>query len=148
MDLSITGGTVAGMLSAIVIGIIAIIVVMRSLYAQRSANVSTDAASQSSKSPLDARTKYPWADAFKYSGTFFNLGLALALGLTILAFSWTQYEEEVYIPDDALVFDEEIEIEPPRTAEPPPPPPPPPPPVIEEVPDETVLEEEEGEFVD
>ena len=118
-----TGGTVAGLLSAIIVRVIAIIiVVMKSIYAQRSANVPTDSASQSSKSPLDARTKYPWADAFKYSGIFLQPLLALALGLTILAFSWTQYEEEVYIPDDALVFDEEIEIEPPRTAEPPPPP--------------------------
>jgi protein TonB len=59
------------------------------------------------------------------------------------------YEQQVEIPDDALVMDEEIEIEVPRSAEPPPPPPPPPPPVIEEVPNELVLEaEDDFEFVD
>ncbi|MCB0598446.1 MAG: energy transducer TonB, partial [Phaeodactylibacter sp.] len=98
MDVSITGGTLGGLVFAIIAGIIAIIVVMKSVYAQRASKGPQDAASQSSKSPLDSRTKYPWADAFKYSGTFFNLGLVLALGLTVLAFGWTQYEEEVYIP--------------------------------------------------
>lgn len=38
-------------------------------------------------------------------------------------------------PDDALTYDEEIEMEPPRTGEPPPPPP-----IIEEVPDEEIEE--------
>ena len=41
--------------------------------------------------------------------------------LTVLAFSWTSYPDEIYIPDDALEMDEDIEVEPPRTAEPPPP---------------------------
>ena len=99
-------------------------------------------------SKLAARVKYPEVNAFNLSGPLFKFGLATALGLTLLALSWTQYEKPVYIPDDALLLDEEIEIEPPRTAEPPPPPPPPPPPVIEEVPEEEILEEEEPEFMD
>jgi protein TonB len=76
------------------------------------------------------------------------MGLAVAMGVTLLTISWTQYEKPVYIPDDALLIDETIDIEPPRTAEPPPPPPPPPPPVIEEVPDEEILEEEVEDFKD
>ena len=100
------------------------------------------------KSPLLARVKYPEVDAFKFSGYILRFGIAAAIAFVILAFNWTQYEPEVYIPDDALVFDEEIEIEPPRTAEPPPPPPPPPPPVIEEVPEEEIIEEEQPEFMD
>jgi protein TonB len=100
------------------------------------------------ESPLVARVKYPEVDAFRFSGPILNFGIAAALAFSILAFNWTQYEEEVFIPDDALMLDEEIEIEPPRTAEPPPPPPPPPPPVIEEVPDEEIIEEEEPVFMD
>jgi TonB family protein len=99
-------------------------------------------------SPLKGRAKYPDVDSFKNTGLFFRFGLALALLMTLLAMSWTQYETAVYIPDDAMLLDEDIEIEPPRTAEPPPPPPPPPPPVIEEVPEEEILEEDEEEFMD
>lgn len=99
-------------------------------------------------SPLKGRAKYPDVDSFSNTGVFFRFGLAVALAITLLAMSWTQYETEVYIPDDAMELDEDIEIEPPRTAEPPPPPPPPPPPVIEEVPEEEILEEEEQEFMD
>ncbi|MDV7398014.1 hypothetical protein RZS08_41820, partial [Arthrospira platensis SPKY1] len=98
------------------VAVVALILVMRTIYTKRSAGASTQNASAGS-SPLEARTKYPWADVFRYSGTFFNLGLALSLALVVLAFSWTQYEDTVFIPDDALTFDEEIEIEPPRTAE-------------------------------
>lgn len=99
-------------------------------------------------SPLKGRAKYTDVDAFKNTGVFFRFGLAAALAFILLAMSWTQYEKAVFIPDDALFIDEEIEVEPPRTAEPPPPPPPPPPPVIEEVPEEEILEEEEPEFMD
>ncbi len=99
-------------------------------------------------SPLDARNKYPDVNAFRLSRPIFLFGLATALAATLFAFSWTSYDGVVNIPDGALDFDEEIEIEPPRTAEPPPPPPPPPPPVIEEVPEEEILEEEEPVFVD
>ena len=100
------------------------------------------------KSPLEGRVKYPEVDVSRHTGMFFRFGLAVALLLTLLALSWTQYEKPVYIPDDALFIDEDIEIEPPRTAEPPPPPPPPPPPVIQEVPEEEILEEDEPEFMD
>ncbi len=97
---------------------------------------------------LDGRTKYPEVDSFRLSGTFFNLGIAVALGLTVLAFGWTQYEKKVEASDNFILIEEDIEVEPPRTAEPPPPPPPPPPPVIEEVPEELIEEEDQPEFVD
>ncbi len=101
------------------------------------------------KSPLTARNKYPEVDVFRMRSLFLRFGLIGTLALTIGAFNWTMYEQQVEIPDDALVMDEEIEIEVPRSAEPPPPPPPPPPPVIEEVPNELVLEaEDDFEFVD
>ena len=100
------------------------------------------------KSPLEARNKYPEVNPFRFANTMWLFGLAAALAVTLFAFSWTNYDKPVYIPDDALELDEEIEIEPPRTAEPPPPPPPPPPPVIEEVPEEEIEEEDEPVFED
>jgi protein TonB len=101
-----------------------------------------------STAPLSGRVKYPSVDGFRFSGPLWLFGLVIALGLTLITISWTQYEKPVYIPDDAMLLDETIEIEPPRTAEPPPPPPPPPPPVIEEVPEEEILEEEQPVFLD
>ena len=100
------------------------------------------------KSPLTARSKYPAVNAFKLSNPLLLFGLVASLATTILAFSATTYDDEVFIPDDALELDEDFLVEPPRTAEPPPPPPPPPPPVIEEVPEEEIEEEEEPVFED
>lgn len=99
-------------------------------------------------SPLDAHGQYPDVNSFKFSGMLTKFGGAIALAAVLFAFSATSFEKEVYIPDGALELDEEIEVEPPRTAEPPPPPPPPPPPVIEEVPEEEIEEEDEPEFLD
>ena len=100
------------------------------------------------KATSSNRAKFVEADVFKMSGSFFNYGLVVALGITVLALGLTEYAEKVATGDNFVMIEEDIEMEPPRTAEPPPPPPPPPPPVIQEVPDETVLEEDEPEFVD
>ena len=149
LDIAITGQTLVLAIAAIFALIIGVILVMRSVISSRAKSDLTQAhEGKSSKSPLENRNKYNEVDTFKWSGTFLNLGLALAVGLTVLAFSWTTYDEKVVIPEDALEIPEDIEIEPPRTAEPPPPPPPPPPPVIEEVPEEEIEEEDEPEFVD
>jgi len=65
-----------------------------------------------------------------------------------LAFNWTQFEEDVVIPEGALEMQFDIAMEaPPQTATPPPPPPPPPP-VIEEVPDNVILDEDQTAFTD
>lgn len=136
---------------AYVIGLVVVIVglIMGSRYLLKKRGQEDLASQQSdSPSPLKGRVKYPQVDAFRNTGVYFRLGLAVSLAFILLAMSWTQYEKAVYIPDDALFIDEEIEVEPPRTAEPPPPPPPPPPPVIEEVPEEEILEDEEPEFMD
>lgn len=149
VDLSVAGTPLIVIVTGIILAIVGLIFLMKRRISSKSqAGLAEKYEGKSSQSPLVGRNKYPEADVFKLSGTFFNLGLALSVGLIVLAFSWTQYEKEVFIPDNALELDEEIEIEPPRTAEPPPPPPPPPPPVIEEVPEEEILEEEEPEFVD
>ncbi len=97
---------------------------------------------------LKARSKYPEANAFSLRSSFLLYGLVVAVSLALLSFSWTTYEETIDVSQFMDDLDEEIEVEPPRTAEPPPPPPPPPPPVIEEVPEEEIEEEDEPEFVD
>ena len=98
--------------------------------------------------PLTARNKYPEANPFQWRTVFLLSGLMLAFLTVVLAFSYTAYEDEIFIPEGAMELEDDMLIEPPRTAEPPPPPPPPPPPVIEEVPEEELTEEEEPEFVD
>ena len=103
---------------------------------------------ESKRSSFRDRQKYAGADVFKFSQQFFFIGLAMTLMMCVFAFNWTTFEEKIDIPEDALELEEDIEIEPPRSAAPPPPPPPPPPPVIEEVPTELLEEEDEVEFVD
>jgi protein TonB len=71
-------------------------------------------------SPLAIFNKYPEVDPFKLNTPILLFGIAASFTIIILAFNWTTYDDEIYIPDDALVFEDEIEMEPPRTAEPPP----------------------------
>ncbi|MFK7810391.1 MAG: energy transducer TonB [Saprospiraceae bacterium] len=149
MDLALTSDSLMGIFAALLIGIIAFIFGMRYLYGNKDSEELSTAFNESTrKSPLEGRSKYPEVDAFGLSGTFFNVGLLVALGITILAFSWTTYEKVIDVSQYMDDLEEEIEVEPPRTAEPPPPPPPPPPPVIEEVPEEEIEEEDEIEFED
>ncbi len=141
------------LLLAVAVGalvLIGIIFLFRSYYAkQMKSDLSKKYADKKWKSPLEARTKYPEVDVFKMSPIFMRVAVIAALALTVLAFNWTTYDAKVDIPEDALVIEEDIEIEIPRSAEPPPPPPPPPPPVIQEVPSEALVEvEDDFEFVD
>ena len=76
---------------------------------------------------MTGRTKYPEVDVFALRPTFLNYGLMMAVGLMILAFAWTTYEEKTDLSMLLGGVGDEIEMETPRTAEPPPPPPPPPP---------------------
>ncbi|MCB9080448.1 MAG: energy transducer TonB [Lewinellaceae bacterium] len=134
-------------LLGILLAVLGVILLIR----MRMAKIATGALAQRhTRKPgsVLARTKYPEADAFRLRGTFFNLGLALALGLSMLALGWTQYEPKVPFSENFILLEDVLEIDPPRTTDPPRPLPPPPPPVIEEVPDEQVLAEEEPEFID
>ncbi|MBK7873512.1 MAG: energy transducer TonB [Saprospiraceae bacterium] len=100
-------------------------------------------------SPLEARNKYPDVNIFQHRGTLVSLSLAMSLVLVIGLFNLTTPNRQALIPDGAsLALDVDVEIEPPRTAEPPPPPPPPPPPVIEEIPADLLVEAEDVEFLD
>lgn len=130
--------------------LVAIITLSRLYFARQSSmNLQEKYANKKWKSPLEARTKYPEVDVFRWSPVFLRLAMVTALGLIVLAFNWTTYEQQIEIPEDALVIEEDIIQEQPRTAEPPPPPPPPPPPVIQEVPSEAITDiDEEVEFID
>ena len=150
VDLSIPGLTLSYILLGLIAVLIVAIVLVRNQMAKNatSGELTAKFADSPKRSPLDGRNKYAPVDVLRKSGTVFNIGLISSLALAVLAFSWTSYPDEIFIPDDAMEIDEDIEQEPPRTAEPPPPPPPPPPPVIEEVPEEEILEEDEPIFED
>jgi periplasmic protein TonB len=130
---------------ALVLGVIFFI--RRTLNAKADSGLGEKYKARMSAAELEVRNKYPEQDVFRLSPTFFNLGLTLSLVITVLALGLTQYEKTVDVSQYLDTLDEEIEVEPPRTAEPPPPPPPPPPPVIEEVPDEVEIEDQ-PEFID
>lgn len=86
--------------------------------------------------------KTPKADLTKKSGMFLNLGLAVAVGATLVAFEWKSFDSGS-LKDLGQVtdnFEELLDI--PITEQPPPPPPPPvEQPIIEEIPDEVEIEE-------
>ena len=87
--------------------------------------------------------KTPSADLTKSVGMFTNLGLAVAVGLTLAAFEYKSFDDSG-LKDLAGItdnFEELLDV--PITEQPPPPPPPPPmeQPIIEEIPDEVKIEE-------
>ena len=149
-DVAIGGLPLLISVLGIVIAVLALIFITRTLLAkQTDKSLSEGVGSESGHTSHAGRAKYPEADVFRLSGSFFGLGMALALGLSVLAFGWTQYEKQIDVSKYLDTLDDEIEVEDiPRTAEPPPPPPPPPPPIIQEVPEEEILEEEQPKFVD
>ena len=97
---------------------------------------------------LSSRNKFKELDVFKYRGSLIGLSLVLVLGLIVTAINVEIYEQKVE-KNFVLSWEEDIELEIPRTNEPPPPPPPPPPPTnfITEVSD-VLLEDDDIEFVD
>ena len=122
--IEVTGFGLLLAVGGIALAIVAIILVFKAYYRKKSSeNLAEKYQDESSGTRLAARAKYPDVNPFNLSGSVFRFGLVAALGLTLLALSWTQFDEAVYIPDDAMLLDEDMEIEPPRTAEPPPPPP-------------------------
>lgn len=87
--------------------------------------------------------KTPSADLTKKVGMFTNLGLAVAVGLTLAAFEYKSFDDSGLkdLGSVADNFEELLDV--PITQQPPPPPPPPPmeQPVIQEIPDEVEIEE-------
>ncbi len=151
MDLALSSTNLLFFLVAFIAVVVGVILFLKSGYNKNQNRIDAlrdKHADDDKQLALKNRTKYPEANVFAWSNTFLLAGIVSALLLTLMAFSWSKFEETVYIPEGAMDLDEEIEVETPRTAEPPPPPPPPPPPVIEEVPEEEIEEEEEIEFQD
>jgi len=150
MDIALSGNSVLIGILVLIALIIGIIFVLRNVFNNKTAEDYRElyADGEGLKKSLGSRTKYPGANVFMHSGTIWRLGLASSLALIVMAFAWTQYDQAIDVSMYDLEVEEELEIEPPRTAEPPPPPPPPPPPVIEEVPEEEIIEEEEPVFLD
>ena len=149
-NLSISG---TGLIIAVGLGIVVLLatILLARLYLSKKANngLTQKYAARKNGSPLEARTKYPEVDVLRNSSAFFGIALAASLLLLIGAFNWTSYNDEVFIPENALELEVDLEVEPPRSQVEPPPPPPPPPPKIEEVPEELFIEDEdEMEFVD
>lgn len=140
--LLLTGGVVAA------IGLL-IYLTRRHFEARANSNLTEKHSAQRGQGAWDVTKKYPEVDVFRWSGMFFRIALVAVLVIVIGAFNLTSYERKARIPQGALdMIQADIEVEPPRSAEPPPPPPPPPPPVIQEVPNETILEAESVEFLD
>jgi protein TonB len=87
--------------------------------------------------------KTPSADLTKRVGMFTNLGLMVAVGLTLAAFEYKSYDDSGLKDLGAVTDNFEELLDVPITQQPPPPPPPPPmeQPVIQEIPDEVKIEE-------
>jgi len=99
-------------------------------------------------STLRVRTKYEEVDVFAMRGTFLGFGLAMSIGLMIVAFGWTTFEEQIDYSALLGTVSDEIEMETPRTAEPPPPPPPPPAPTALQIVETDLADIETIEFED
>lgn len=83
--------------------------------------------------------KNPKSDLRKWSGTLFNLGLAISLGAILVAFEWKAKDKSI-IKDLGSIQDDWIDLEIPITIHTPPPPPPPIPIEIVIKPDEIVID--------
>ncbi|MDX1939781.1 MAG: energy transducer TonB [Saprospiraceae bacterium] len=144
IDISVGSATLGLIFLAVALIVLGIIIAIKRIFASRA---QVFAEKQPEKTAFEGRNKYAEVDVFKLSGTFFNVGLALTLGLVVVAFGWTQYERQIYIPAYDMMTDADFDIVPPRIPPPPTPPPTLPPPVIEVVP-ENLLKDEQPEFQD
>ncbi|MBX2876813.1 MAG: energy transducer TonB [Saprospiraceae bacterium] len=144
LAISIDGTQLLLACTGIVIAVFALIIAWRYWLKRTSQQSLEDEATIIS---LTNRTKYPKVDIFRWSNTLFRFGLSIALGMTILAFSWTTYDKTEFANLEIGEY-EDLDQVPPITKDPPPPPPPPPPPVVEPVVDEELLDEDEPEFED
>ncbi|SDK66471.1 protein TonB [Catalinimonas alkaloidigena] len=85
--------------------------------------------------------KKPEVDITRKSALFFNIGLIVALGLTIMAFEWKTYDDSDANALNMAAVEQEEVIDIPLTEIPPPPPPKVQQPEVIEVPDEEEIED-------
>ncbi len=138
-----------GAVVATLLFILALIFFLRAYISKKAASGLTEKyRGKEWSSPLEARSKYPDVDVFRYRSTFLRFGLLISIGLMVVAMSLTTTKKKVDVQQFAVDLEEDIEIDVPRSKAEPPPPPPPPPTAIEEVPEELIPEEEVVEFLD
>lgn len=142
MKLNLSGNEVL-VAFAVIFSLMLITILLIRLYLQFvSKNLHSD---KKETTNLSSRTKHSKIDIYAHSRSILGFGVITALLLSLVAFSWTTYDNELYIPE--LIIEPEDIVVTPRTANPKPPPPPlPPPPKIEIVVDH--LEVESPTFVD
>lgn len=87
--------------------------------------------------------KNPQANLERLRGTFTQIGLAVVLGLLLVAFNWTTRERSVGDLGQVIAIDLEEEMIATEREEKPEPPPPPPPPQEEVIEELTVVENDE-----
>ena len=114
MDLAFEGGTIGIFILALIVFIVGLIFFLRARFRSKAEKaIEEGLEGKDYASPLVARNKYPEVNPFYLSRPIWLFGLAASLLVILLAFSWTRFEKEIYIPEGALEWEEEIEIEPP-----------------------------------
>ena len=104
-NFEVSGNVIVGILVLTILLILGMIFLMRNVFAKRSlSGLKEKYEANPASSPLEGRNKYPEVDVFSLSGTFFNVGLMAAIGLVILAFSWTQYDTKIDISQYDLEY--------------------------------------------
>ncbi|MBT8231574.1 MAG: TonB family protein [Bacteroidia bacterium] len=144
-DLQLSGMETLLAITGLAIFILSVILFLRRYLKSQSNNKrNSDDLDQTS---ISSRVKRNNVNVFIWSKPIFLFGLSSAITFTLLAFSWTTYEQAVYIPDTSEYLDDIMLIETPRTPPPKPPPPPPPPPKIDVI-EEPIPEDETPKFID
>ena len=103
MEMAFSGTTVFVLLAVLVAIVIGLILYFRKRLNGYDIQHLRDQHAQRERTDLLAtRTKYPEVDAFRLSNTFLKFSLLTSLLIVLLAFNWTTFEEQVYIPEGAL----------------------------------------------
>ena len=103
LDIALPGARVALAIAGVFALIVAVIVFFR-LKFSRAENLEN----ANTTSVLKNRSKYEQVNAFGFSFPMLLFGCVCSFAITILAFGWTSYEDEIFIPEDALEMEEDI----------------------------------------
>ncbi len=97
LNIAINGNTLGMLLLGIIAAMVMGITFFR-FYLHRKQHQNFSKNAEASKPfKLSERNKYLPVNVFRYSGTFFNIGLVVALGVSVLAFGWTQFDPPVKV---------------------------------------------------
>lgn len=147
LSIAIDGNTLGMFLLGLLAALVISINLLRYYFSQKAKKNLLKNENNSNPPLLSERNKYLSIDVFKFSGTFFNIGMTVALGVSVLAFSWTKFEPLQQFQSSVWEGDSD-NIETIRTpAEKPKPLPPPPPKPKIEIVDNTAIVDT-VEFID